>query len=54
MVLEDLGVVNMLSPLVLSAEEGMEKPSKEIWDRAMTYAGVSRSEAMHVGDEVAR
>lgn len=42
----------MLSPVVLSAEEGVEKPSKEIWERALTQLGLDPSEAVHVGDEV--
>ena len=43
----------MLSPTLFSEEEGIEKPSRDIWDRALSRAGFHASQAMHVGDEIA-
>jgi beta-phosphoglucomutase-like phosphatase (HAD superfamily) len=51
--LEDLGVLSMLSPTLFSEEEGIEKPSPEIWHRALNRAGLDASQAIHVGDEIA-
>lgn len=42
----------MLSPTLFSEEEGTEKPSPEIWHRALNRAGLDASQAMHVGDEI--
>ncbi|EMD37729.1 hypothetical protein CERSUDRAFT_114362 [Gelatoporia subvermispora B] len=52
-VLEDLGVLPLLDPVLLSEEEGVEKPSREIYLRACARAGVRPEEVVHVGDELA-
>ncbi|KAG8808215.1 hypothetical protein FRC19_006056 [Serendipita sp. 401] len=52
LVLEDLGVLSMLSPALFSSEEGVEKPSSEIWHRALQRAEVQAPDALHVGDEL--
>ena len=51
-VLADLGVLPLLNPILLSEEEGVEKPSSEIFRRACERAGVTTKEIMHVGDEL--
>jgi FMN phosphatase YigB (HAD superfamily) len=51
--LEELGVLSMLSPALFSEEEGIEKPSPEIWHRALNRAGLDASQAIHIGDDIA-
>jgi len=52
-VLHDLDVMNFFNVVVISEEEGIEKPSYEIWNRACARAGVPISpEVLHVGDEL--
>ncbi|PVG02359.1 HAD-like protein [Serendipita vermifera] len=51
MALEDLGVMKMLTPSLFSEEERIEKPSAELWSRALLQSGMQNSEALHVGDE---
>ncbi|OCH88267.1 HAD hydrolase subfamily IA REG-2-like protein [Obba rivulosa] len=51
-VLEDLEVLSLLDPVLLSEEEGVEKPSRELYLRACTRAGVKPEETLHVGDEM--
>jgi hypothetical protein len=51
MALEDLGVMEMLAPSLFSEEEGIEKPSTELWYRALRQSGMKSSEALHIGDE---
>lgn len=56
-VLQDLGFPSYLSPIVLSEEEGIEKPSREIFERALlrvndTGKRISLGECIHVGDEL--
>jgi hypothetical protein len=47
-----------LSPILLSEEEGIEKPNPEIFDRALHQVNLSRGESLmhsqclHVGDEL--
>ena len=52
MVLEDLGILPLLSPTLFSEEEGVEKPSAEIWRRALERTKVEAKQALHVGDEI--
>ena len=48
----DLGLSKFLNPLLVSEEEGVEKPEKEIWERACAEARTGLSETLHVGDEL--
>lgn len=52
-VIEDLGLLPYIDAVLLSEEEGIEKPSREIFLRACSRVGVSMHEALHVGDELA-
>jgi len=52
-VLEDLGALRYLDPVLLSEELGIEKPAAGIWTRALKVAGMMSShEALHVGDDL--
>ena len=51
-VLADLEVLPLLNPVLLSEEEGVEKPSLAIFRRACERAGVQTQEILHVGDEL--
>jgi len=54
-ILQDLGLLKMLHPCILSEVEGVEKPSQEIWERAMTQTGMKDllvSQVLHIGDEL--
>lgn len=51
-VIADLGISSYLDPVLLSEEEGVEKPSLQMFLRAWERAGVSRDEVLHVGDEL--
>lgn len=51
-VIEDLGISSFLEPVLLSEEQGVEKPSLQIFLRACELAGVQRDEVLHVGDEL--
>ncbi|KAF8513027.1 HAD hydrolase subfamily IA REG-2-like protein [Hysterangium stoloniferum] len=51
-VIIDLNLSTYLDPLLLSEEEGIEKPAKEIWERACSKAGVGTHETLYVGDEL--
>ena len=51
-VLEDLGVLSLLDPVLLSEEQGVEKPSAEMYRRAGERADVTAGEIVHVGDEL--
>ncbi|KAI0700880.1 HAD hydrolase subfamily IA REG-2-like protein [Cytidiella melzeri] len=51
-VIGDLGIASYLDPILLSEEEGVEKPSVEIFQRACDTAGVELDEVLHVGDEL--
>lgn len=51
-VMVDLGLSKFLNPLLVSEEEGVEKPEKEIWERACAEARTGLSETLHVGDEL--
>ena len=50
--LGDLGVSTLMDTILLSDEEGVEKPSCEIFSRACRRMGVEAQEALHVGDEL--
>ena len=51
-VVTDLGLLPYLNPLLLSEEQGVEKPSLEMFQRACRTAGVQPGEVLHVGDEL--
>src|SRR5258706_2163287 len=52
-VLEDLGALRYLDPVLLSEEVGIEKPAGGIWTRALKVAGMMSSrETLHVGDDL--
>ncbi|TFK73991.1 HAD-like protein [Pluteus cervinus] len=62
-VLEDLGFPSTLAPIILSEEEGVEKPSPEIFMRALQkvndanlrtegFKPIEPRECVHVGDEL--
>ncbi len=61
-VLKDLGFPSFLEPIVLSEEEGVEKPSNEMFERTLKSMNgtielrrerkVEVSECLHVGDEL--
>lgn len=50
--LEDLGALSHLDIVLLSGEEDIEKPSREIFFRACNRIDVKMEEALHVGDEL--
>lgn len=52
LVIDDLGIQSYLDPVLLSEEQGIEKPSAEIFQRACNIAGVQLGEVLHVGDEL--
>jgi REG-2-like HAD superfamily hydrolase len=49
--LRELGVERWIDAVVVSAEEGVEKPDPEILRRAAARVGVAPAELVHVGDE---
>ncbi|KAI0675043.1 HAD hydrolase subfamily IA REG-2-like protein [Trametes maxima] len=51
-VIQDLGLLPQFDAIFLSEEEGVEKPSHEIFRRACDRLGVEASETLHVGDEL--
>jgi FMN phosphatase YigB (HAD superfamily) len=56
LVLQDLEVLQYFDPIVLSEEEGIEKPTREIFARAIARSrSISRpDECVHVGDDLER
>lgn len=52
--LKDLAILRFLDPVVVSQEEGVEKPNSEIWRRAAERAGVPLANIVHVGDHPQR
>lgn len=55
LVLADLGISPFLHPLVLSEEEGVEKPDAEIFRRALKQSldeTTRFDQGVHVGDEL--
>jgi len=52
-VLTDLDVMKYLNVVIISEEEGVEKPSAALWHQACARAGINVSPAvLHVGDEM--
>jgi FMN phosphatase YigB (HAD superfamily) len=59
-VLKDLSFPDSLQPIVLSGEEGIEKPSKQIFMQAVelvnrelrTESIIRPEECLHIGDEL--
>jgi HAD superfamily hydrolase (TIGR01549 family) len=51
-VVDSLGLTPLLQPILVSEEEGVEKPSPHIFQRASGLAGVPNHEVVHVGDEL--
>lgn len=51
-VIEDLDILPYLDTVLLSENEGVEKPSREIFQRACERLGVKPEETVHVGDEL--
>lgn len=49
-ILTSLGIVDFFAEVVVSAVEGIEKPSPEIFHRALTRLGLEAAEVVHVGD----
>lgn len=50
--LEDLEALPQLDPVLISGDEGIEKPAAEIFLKACERAGVPPEQALHVGDEL--
>jgi len=50
-VLADLGVAHYFQDWIISSEVGADKPSPWIFEKALASAGISASEALHVGDD---
>ena len=50
--MEDLGIIQLTDAALLSEEEGVEKPSCEIFQRACQRVGVASGETVHIGDEL--
>lgn len=56
-VIQDLGFPSYLCPIVLSEEEGIEKPCREIFERTLALFAkkgtvLKPDECLHVGDEL--
>jgi putative hydrolase of the HAD superfamily len=51
--LAETGLAPLLDGVVTSAEVGSSKPGGEIFARGLALAGVSATQALHVGDDVA-
>ncbi len=50
-VLAHLGIDHFFQDWIISSEVGADKPSAWIYEQALLRAGVSASEALHVGDD---
>jgi len=50
--LDALKVLPFLDPVLISAQEGIEKPAAAIYLRACGQARVDPAETLHVGDEL--
>jgi putative hydrolase of the HAD superfamily len=46
------GIMELVDGVVTSAEVGAAKPNPRVFERALSVAGVTPSEALHVGDKV--
>ena len=51
-VIEDLDILPYLDTVLLSENEGVEKPSPQIFQRACERLGIRPEETVHVGDEL--
>ena len=51
-VLQDLGVHEYLSPIIISEVERLEKPSMSIFLAACTRGRATPQETLHVGDDL--
>ncbi|KAI0743842.1 HAD-like domain-containing protein [Daedaleopsis nitida] len=51
-VIEDLDILPYLDTVLLSENEGVEKPSAQIFQRACERLGIRPEETVHVGDEL--
>lgn len=51
-VLARIGLAPLLDGVVASAAVGARKPAAEIFERALSIAGVSAAEAVHIGDSL--
>jgi putative hydrolase of the HAD superfamily len=47
---EGLGLARLVDFVVISAEAGVRKPDRRIFEAALARAGVAPEEALHVGD----
>jgi putative hydrolase of the HAD superfamily len=54
MILKQLGVLKFFKHIFVSSEIGADKPDPEIFRRALKFANLQASEALHVGDEPRR
>lgn len=50
--LDALKVLPLLDPVLISGQEGIEKPAAAIYLRACERSRVDPTEALHVGDEL--
>ncbi|MBS20814.1 MAG: hypothetical protein CL739_01790 [Chloroflexi bacterium] len=50
--LEEFNLSNYMTFAVTSLEAGVEKPNPLMFQKAMEIAGVSKQEALHVGDQI--
>jgi len=50
--LDALKILPFLNPVLISAQEGVEKPAAAIYLRACERARVDPTETLHVGDEL--
>lgn len=48
--LKSLGIFHLFQTVTVSGEEGVAKPSREIFDRALKKSGCVSSEALFIGD----
>ncbi|CAG8509475.1 4434_t:CDS:2, partial [Paraglomus occultum] len=51
-VLSSLGLGSLLNFILVSSEFGMEKPAKQIFDKALELGEASCQETIHVGDDI--
>ncbi len=49
-ILSKLGILNFFSTIVISSEEGIAKPSREIFERALEKSGAKADTSLYVGD----
>ena len=49
-VLEENGLTQLLDPIVISSEVGVEKPCRRIFEKALELSGATGEECLYVGD----